>query len=204
MGTILWMAGQVGAGQWDPVLSTASIDPAITSTVSVFTVPNGSGHRLLEAMIEPGVMVDATITATFIDAGGNPMFLYPGQDIWIETSSGGLAACMAGTISDGDTDINGQTTFSGTFRAGGYSNRTGGEKARVIINGTALIGSDLDILFNSPDLDGDGQVGLSDTVIFVPRYTGGAYDYSVDYFFDGQINLSDLVLYAGGLNSACP
>ena len=47
-------------------------------------------------------------------------------------------------------------------------------------------------------------IGEADTIVFVPLYTGGSYDYSIDFFFDGAINLSDLVLYAGGLNTSCP
>jgi hypothetical protein len=141
---------------------------------------------------------------TLLDAAGTPIFLYPFEDMWLETSAAGLVPCNGGTVSDGSTNIAGQTTFSGTLYAGGQSDRTGAEKCKVIVNGTALVGSDLDILFNSADIDGDLQVGLSDTVAFVPLYTGGVYNYSVDFFFDGAVNLSDLVLYAGGLNTACP
>jgi hypothetical protein len=72
------------------------------------------------------------------------------------------------------------------------------------VNGTALVGSDLDILFNSADINGDLVNTLSDTVAFVNVYTGTVYDYSADFSYDGIINLSDLVLYAGGLNVACP
>ena len=191
------------AGQPDPVLSTAGT-AALGAEVSVYTLPDGNGKALFEAKLEVGGEVDATINVNLLDAGGNPIFLYPFEDMWLETSAGGMVPCNGGSVSDGSTDINGDTTFSAALYAGGYSDRVGGEKCKVIVNGTALVGSDLDILFNSADIDGDLQVGLSDTVAFVPLYTGGVYDYSVDFFFDGAINLSDLVLYAGGLNTACP
>jgi len=187
-----------------PDLSLSSAASAAGSEVSVFTLPNGAGKALTEAKLEVGGEVDATITVTLLDAGGLPIFLYPFEDMWLETSMGGLVPCNGGSVADGSTDINGVATFSGALFADGYSDRTDDEKCQVIINGSALIGSDLDILFNSSDIDGNGAQGTSDTIVFVPLYTGGSYDYSIDFFFDGAINLSDLVLYAGGLNTSCP
>jgi hypothetical protein len=200
---LMAIACAASAGQPSPTASFATIDPSITSTVSVFVVPDGSGKALTEARTIDGQVVDATITVTYNDVAGNPVFRYPGQDIWIETSLGGLSACLGGTVSDGDTNLSGQTTITGPFRAGGTSDAVGGEKAKAVINGTALVGYDLDILFNSPDLNGDLVVNLSDTIIFVGIYTG-SYDYAADFSYDGVINLSDLVLYAGALNTACP
>ncbi len=189
------------AGQPDPALSSAALDAAIVDPVSVFTLPNGAGKALSEAKLQAGGEVDATINVELLDAAGNPIFLYPFEDMWVETTLGGLIACNGGTVADASTDINGQTTFSAAFYAGGSS---GGEQAVVVVNGTSLVGSNLDILFNSADLNGDLQVNLTDTVAFVPLYTGGAYDYAVDFYYDGTVNLSDLVFYAGGLNTACP
>jgi hypothetical protein len=187
-----------------PDLSLSSAGTAAGAEVSVFTLPDGSGKALTNAKLEAGGEVDATITVTLLDATGAPIFLYPFEDMWLETNMGGLVPCNGGTVADGSTDINGVTTFSGSLFAGGYSDRVAGEKCVVMVNGTALSGSDLDILFNSSDMDGSGAQGVQDTIIFVPLYTGGGYNYSIDFFFDGNINLSDLVLYAGGLNTSCP
>jgi hypothetical protein len=187
-----------------PDLSLSSAGTAAGTEVSVFTLPDGSGKALTNAKLEAGGEVDATITVTLLDATGAPIFLYPFEDMWLETNMGGLVPCNGGTVADGSTDINGVTTFSGSLFAGGYSDRVAGEKCVVMVNGTALSGSDLDILFNSSDMDGSGAQGVQDTIIFVPLYTGGGYNYSIDFFFDGNINLSDLVLYAGGLNTSCP
>ena len=120
-----------------------------------------------------GGEVDATITVTLLDAGGLPIFLYPFEDMWLETSMGGLVPCNGGTVADGSTDINGVATFSGALFAGGYSDRTGGEKCQVIINGSALIGSDLDILFNSSDIDGNGLHDLADINLFISAFLAG-------------------------------
>ena len=194
------IAAPVFANLPDPALSTAS---SYGSEVSVFTLPNGTGQPLTAAKLEAGGEVDATIDVTLLNALGNPIALYPAEDLWLETSLGGLTACVGGNIADAPTDGSGQTTFSSALFGGGYSDRVGGEVTRVIINGVAMVGSDMAILFNSADIDGSLTVDLSDTVAFVPLYTG-AYDYAVDFFFDGVINLSDLVKYAGGLNATCP
>jgi hypothetical protein len=189
-----------------PDLALSSAVTAAGSEVSVFSLPDGNGKGLFEAKTEGGGEVDATITVTLLDATGAPIFLYPFEDMWLGSSLGGLVPCNGGSVADGSTNISGDATFSGAMFAGGYSDRVGGEKCQVIVNGSALTsaGSDLSVLFNSSDIDGNGLVGLSDTVIFVPLYTGGGYDYSIDFFFDGAITLSDLVLYAGGLNTVCP
>jgi hypothetical protein len=189
------------AGQPSPTASVAV--SAAGTQVSVYNLPDGNGKALTEAKPIAGGAVDATITVTLNDAAGNPIFLYPFEDMWLETSLGGMVPCNGGTVSDGSTDINGQTTFTAAMYAGGYSDKAGLESCKVVVNGTALVGSDLDILFNSADINGDLIVNLSDTILFVAVYTG-AYDYSADFSYDGIINLSDLVLYAGGLNTACP
>jgi len=191
------------AGQPSPTLSNA-VSAAGATQVSVFTLPDGNGKALTEAKSIAGVVTDATIIVTLNDAAGNPIYLYPFEDMWLETSLGGLVPCNGGTISDFSTNISGQTSFSAALYAGGYSDFDAGEKCRVIVNGTALVGSDLDILFNSADINGDLVNTLSDTVAFVDVYTGAVYDYKADFSYDGIINLSDLVLYAGGLNVACP
>ena len=192
------------AGQPDLTLSTF-VAAHGTGQVSVFCVPNGSGKALDEAMVEAGGSVDATITVTLVDAGGNPIYLYPFEDMWLETDMGGLVPCNGGTVADGSTDINGEATFSASLYAGGYSNRGAGELCVVMVNGAAITGSvGLDILFNSADINGDLQVELQDTIAFVPMYTSGSYYYELDFFFDGLIFLPDLILYAGALNVACP
>lgn len=199
----LGLASLSFAGQ--PDLTQSSFVAASGSAeVSVFCAPNGSGKALTEAKLEAGGETDATITLTLLDAGGNPIYLYPFEDMWLETSLGGLIPCNGGTTADFSTDINGQTTFSGALFAGGFSDRGAGETCVVMVNGSVVVQAGLPILFNSGDLDGNLQVDLSDTIIFVPLYTDGSYHYQVDYFFDGQKTLSDLIFYAGSLSTSCP
>lgn len=108
-----------------------------TAEVSVFCAPDGGGKALTEAKLEAGGEVDATITLTVNDATGAPIFLYPFEDMWLETSAGGMVPCNGGTTADFSTDINGETTFSAALYAGGYSDRTGGETCIVMVNSAA-------------------------------------------------------------------
>ena len=192
------------AGVPDLVNSNADL-PAGLPQVSVFLTPDGTGNLMTEARAvttPPLDVVNATITVTLFDAGMNPVFAYPFEDMWLETTLGGLVACTNGTLANANTDINGITTFVGPFYAGGYSNKVAGELTQVIINGAPLIGEDLNVLFNSPDLFADGVVDLSDVSLFSASY--GTTDYRANYFYDGSVNLSDLVLFSSSVNVVCP
>lgn len=202
------------AGVPDHAASTATT--AATGLVSVFTNVDGLGNPIngakAAASSDP---VDATITLTVIDTFGNPIFQYPFEDMWLQTDDDGLILCNGGSTADFSTNVNGQTTFSGTLFAGGgsYYDKTipANEQCIVIIDGTALsqAASALDIIFNTADLTGDLIVGVQDTALFKPLYLAGTqapyvYDYAIDYYFDEVITLSDLVLFAGVANTACP
>ena len=57
--------------------------------------------------------------------------------------------------------------------------------------------------FNSPDINGDLAVNLSDVVLFSQdRY--GDYNYRSDFNFDGVVNLSDQIILVGALGVGCP
>ena len=194
------------AGYPDPAMSTATT--AATNIVSVFSIPDGNGDMISAAKeMMSSTPVDATITLTVLDIYGNPVFMYPKEDMWLETDSGGILPCTDGTIADADTDINGMTTFSQTVYIGGgsaYVPSVSIERTIVVIDGMPLTQPGLDILFNTGDLSRDRLVGVSDSALFKPLYTGGVYAYDIDYYFDGAITLSDLVLFAGAMNTQCP
>lgn len=192
------------AGVPDLVNSNADL-PVGTPQVSVFLTPDGTGNLMTEARAintPPLDVVDATITVTLLDAGMNPVFAYPFEDMWLETTLGGLVACTNGTLANANTDINGISTFVGPFYAGGYSNKVAGELTQVIINTQPLVNEDLNVLFNSPDVFADGVVDLSDVSQFSGYY--GGTNYAGDYFYDGSVNLSDLVLFSSSVNVVCP
>jgi len=58
-------------------------------------------------------------------------------------------------------------------------------------------------LFNSPDLNGDLVVNLSDIILFARIYWG-EYSYAADFYWDGQVNLSDLAMMIGTRGRTCP
>jgi hypothetical protein len=201
--TLLFVSGSVSAqGVVGPYGTTVTTD-AVTR-VSLYCVPDGSGRSLQDADPLMGSLIDATIRVGLISEAGNPVAGVPAEDMWLEPTSGNFVQCFgAGGYADAPTDINGTTTFSGSIPGGGSSAMGDGAMLRLVIRGTPVLNQDMDIVLNSPDINGDLKVDLSDTVLFVSRYQSGEYDYAVDYSYDGVVNLSDLVLYSQALNSAC-
>jgi hypothetical protein len=213
--------------------SCVMLNAPVGANINVNNVPDGSGYLMTEARqvtTTPGTWEDATITVTLLDSGLNPVFAYPFEDIWLENPTlgtpdhhgdiaSGLLACPNGTIADASTDINGQTTFSGPFYAGGHvtyshdGNDTNDGKTYVMVSGAPLTNGPLLLLFNSPDINGDGQVNTDyDVVVFSTRYPEeygepgqpDGYSYSVDFYFDEINDISDLVLFSASLNTLCP
>ncbi len=185
-----------------PDVNNSTATTAAAVQVSVFNVPDGSGKAMTEARDAGGNVVDATITVTLYDAGMNPVYLFPFEDIWLQTTLGGLVACPGGALADASTDINGVTHFTGPFNAGGITDPAS-ELCQVVVNGTPLVGSDMDIQFNSPDMNGDGVVNVNDLGIFTSFYPA-TYGYDADFSYDGVLNLSDLVLFSAAYNQSCP
>jgi hypothetical protein len=194
------VAAPAAANLPDLTLSSASV-PA--NAVALYSIPDGSGQSFSGAMDATGATVNGTITVTLLNPIGNPIANFPLEDVWLESLDGNLGICVT-AHPDAITDGAGQAFFTSFLNAGGNSFVATGGGLRVMVLGSSLVGSDLAYNMLTPDLDNNGAVDLSDTVMFVPLYTGGGYDMSVDFFWDGNINLSDLVLYASGLNLICP
>ncbi len=204
--SIVGMASLAVAGIPDLSTSTATT-AAGAAFVSVYTLPSGDGRPLNAARTSNGTpgntsVIDATITLTVRDAGGSPIYLYPSEDLWLQTTAGGLKLCPGGSVADFSTNASGVTTFSRAIYGGGSS---GAEQTVVMINGSALVGSNMNIHFNSPDINGDLVVDVRDS----PFYANDAvhpipYNYRSDYLYDNQINVSDTVLYAQGIGKTCP
>lgn len=206
--TITWIvvaAVPLALAQWE---LECNFDPIKGGAVSAYTLPDGTGDPLSNAFQWDGVpghapvRVDATINYTLLYYG-DPVYNYPREDMWLATTLGGLVLCPGGSIADRNTDEYGQTTFSQALFAGGATDPAAGEECVVYVNGTVCPNDGLDIQFNSPDLNRDLVVDLSDVVIFATIFAAG-YDYAADYYWDGTINLSDTVLMAKGLGVGCP
>jgi hypothetical protein len=188
-----------------PDFSNCHYACATSQQVSVYTRPDGLGDPLADCYLYGGQKTDATITLWVIDSEGNPVTDFPPEDMWLETESqaNGPVICSDLFVADHATDVNGMTTFSQSFAAGGAS--TGIEDRVIVwILGYPLTHQEsLPLLFNSPDINRDLVVNLSDVVHFVGYFTG-SYDYRCDYHWDGQLNLSDVVLLGQAVGTGCP
>jgi hypothetical protein len=193
-----------------PDLTLSSAVTAAGSEASVYTLPSGNGRALNDARTSPAagqsLAINATVTLTLKDGNNDPIYLYPNEDMWLETTASGLKLCPGGSAANFSTDINGQTTWATAINGGGYTNRAGGERTIVMINGQALSAYPLNIQWNSPDNSGDLQVTLTDIVGFKNALLvyPGTYSYYADLAFDQLLNLSDIVFMAQGLGAVCP
>jgi len=178
--------------------SFAEVGPA---GASVWNLPNGFGRGFDQAGDGSGGTVDATITLFLRDANDDPIVGYPFEDLWLETSGGGLVACPGGTTADLNTDDQGMTEWQNTMFAGGHSE---GETVNVYVAGSPLNHPGLNVLFNSADIDGNLIVNLADLTEFAIDYDGQTGAYRSDYLYDGTINLSDVTLFAQGYQTSCP
>jgi hypothetical protein len=194
---VMSLASFAVAGVPDLNASTASIDASAIGA-SIYVVPNATGADFSAASAPGGATVDATITLTLVDTGGDPIFAYPLEDLWLETSGGSLVYCEGGTNADAATDIDGQTTFSDPLAAGGS---TFGETTRVMVAGAALAGAGLNLIFNSTDMNGDLLVNLTDVASFIPLL--GSTTYAGDYNYDGIVNLTDVAKLIQANGASC-
>ena len=172
-------------------------------TLVLFNVPDGSGSAFNEAQIMgDGTQVDATIMMTLMDANGIPISDFPAEDMWLWTENGGLAPCLGGTMADRATDEFGETTWANPLSAGGHDSGP----CSILVVGSELYcdGLPFDLAFNSPDINGDGQVNLADMGLFSSMYFDPSnYDFSADFFADGVINLADVGRIASGVGTSC-
>lgn len=163
-------------------------------------LPDGTGPALAQARLLGGEFHDATIIVILMDSFGDPIFMFPFEDIWLESVDDGFVFCPGGSCADSDTDEYGQTTFSYPPHAGG-SNPVG-NGILVMVNSWPIPQPPLQLHFNSPDINGDLEVGLPDIVPFVQALTTG-YDWRCDYNHDEAINLTDISLMTQGLGAGC-
>jgi hypothetical protein len=188
-----------------PALAAASIPDLGNSywscrtdvDVTVVVCPAGDGFTLDAAWpTAGGAPVDATIDAWVIDGGGNPVHLYPFEDIWLE--SPGLAYCTGGTVAAANTDPMGHTYFR-ILATGGHAYGD----LRVMVNGDAIAGAAPNLRLASPDINGDGSVNIADLAVFVGMQEG-TYDPDGDLDGNGRLDLTDAVLLFRHFTHACP
>lgn len=184
----------------DAFLSTAWI---FSTDATIFASPAGSGPLLSQAQGPNGATVDARIWVQVLDPMGNPMVGFDPTDIWIESSSGSVYSCLPAHPST-PTDINGITSFDVALNWGGYHDPDLGDQLIIKICNQYLMIPNLPLRVVTSDLNGDGDVDLSDVISFASFFLSGLYHPSIDYYHDGTINLSDLVRFSSSTNQLCP
>ena len=162
----------------------------------LFTLPNGGGNAFTDARGEGGA-VDATLTLTVVNSLGDPIYNYPGEDIWLETPSVDFVTCGLANP-DSNTDATGQTRWADPLFGGG--NSLGSGVQAVIAGGIVPVAAALQ--FVSADMNGDLQVNLSDITTFTQALA--VYDINADFNADGVVNLSDITLMTQGIGASCP
>jgi hypothetical protein len=199
---IIGAASFATAGVPDLENTTASRAYGGPETLSLFNVPNGSGKAFSQAFLPGGGgSADATISMTLRDGLGVPIDNYPFEDMWIESGDGGLVACGGNAVADLTTNAAGYTEWANAMTAGGYSTAL----TFVMINGDALTSNaGIALNFNSPDINADGAVNLSDGGFFSTDLFVGPYNYRSDFNNDGLLNLTDGGFLASAIGATCP
>jgi hypothetical protein len=171
---------------------------------SIWILPDGTGRRLDQAYADGGSVVSAVVTAQLIDPMGNPMTTIEPDEIWIEDPGGGLAFCGGAWHPDAWDLENGLFYWTGTPEGGGSRPPDGSFLELRVCNMPLPASYALRYLsVNSPDINGDLEVDLSDIVLFV-QDLGGPYNHRSDFVHDGVINLSDVAVMAAAIGATCP
>jgi hypothetical protein len=181
-----------------PDMNNCSISTRATEDVSIMICPGCDGYPFTAAQKFGGEYMDATIDVYIRNGVGQPVANFPYQDLWLDDPF--LCFCLGGSDADADTDENGHTQFSFPLCGGGYSENfdLGGYVA-----GNAFIQNPLPhIKTNSPDINCDLVVNLSDLALFAQHYYGTA-SYVNDFFWDSVADLRDLALFAQHYNHIC-
>jgi hypothetical protein len=166
--------------------------------LSVMMVPDGSGEALAEARRPDGSPVNGQVVVWLLDGVGVGAAGIAPAEIRLDVADGQLAFCTDGNIAGVATDSEGYTYFSAPLYGGGWST----DDLRVYVCNVPLSSAYLPMWVNSPDIDGDLEVNLSDVQLFAVDFYG-AYAYRSDLAYDGVINLSDLGRLAQHMGADC-
>lgn len=171
---------------WDP-----------SEPISICVLPDGEAR----AFISGGQPVMAALRFPVMRWDTIPVAFSPVPVEWFD---GGPEVICGPNVVELITDSDGWVTWTPDIQGGGH--RGPDEAVDLSLWIPVCPNQQLDILegiyFNSPDINGDLRVNLSD----VPDFAGdffGAYDYRSDFNWDNVINLSDIVFMAQSLGVAC-
>ena len=210
---IPWGAGPALA-QGFPVAQNCS---AVLNTpgplsVSMFLIPDGSGTPLANCYAFGGTFTSAVINVTLIDAAGLPAVGVPATNVRLEEMNSNVFWCSnawypppvhAPNLADMASNAAGQTQFTLSYHGGGWIHGSTFVWVLEASGAWMQIPTPVNVSYNSPDINGDLVVNLSDVSFFAMDFFAG-YMYRSDFNYDGIINLTDLVMLAPNLGVSCP
>lgn len=166
---------------------------AASDSGSIWITPAGSGPTLASRGLVVSVLV--------VDGEGFRIAGYPFQDIALhDAGDNQLNICPGGSTADTNTDAFGEAEISHAL-AGGGSTVNG---VQVYLGGAPVPTPPLAIRVNSPDLNGDRTVNVSDVGLFAGDFGSGVYRFRSDLVNDGTLNISDVGLFAAAVQETCP
>ncbi|MFT5314741.1 MAG: hypothetical protein ACI9UK_000566 [Candidatus Krumholzibacteriia bacterium] len=172
-----------------------------TSPISVFVLPGDPGAT--KAYATGGLPVDPTLSLRILDVAGQPFgsLTISGESVLI--FYGGPVVICEWAYEDLTTDGEGWLTLP--LSGGGYRGPGGPAVFEIFVNvcPNQLLSLPDDVYFNSPDINGDLRVNLTDVPLFAEDFYG-QYAYRSDFNWDNQVNLSDVVTMAVALGADCP
>lgn len=167
-------------------------DARVAGPSSVYITPAGTGPTLAAR--------GATVTVEVRSFDDQPIEGYPLQDIVLgDSGNGDLAVCPGGAVADANTDADGITTISGSIAGGGWTL----EGVTVYLGGVPIAGAALPIDVNSPDVNGDRVVDLTDVGLFAASF-GDDSALEIDFNHDGNVDIADFGLFAQHVGESCP
>jgi len=189
-----------------PIICLADLEFAPEGPVCLLAVPDGSGTPHSGARALGGEVVDATVRFRVITyEGQGPVYAYPWEDIWLAFDASTAVPCAWAEFSaDEDSDADGTMQFSYPMAAGGRSEGP----VTIYLAGAPAWDENLQdlpplpIAYNSPDIDGDLAVDLTDITLFTQDLGQGS-GFRSDFNYDGVINLTDITLFTPHLGAAC-
>lgn len=127
------------------------------------------------------------------------------ETVPVEWWSSGPEVLCGGTTESVVRDQDGRVSLLPAMRGGGHRgpDETGAISLWIPVCPNQMLEIEEGVCFNSPDINGDLAVNLSDVALFAADYHG-AYDYRSDFIWDGALNLSDLVVLSRDLGGVCP
>lgn len=179
---------------------------------NVYTTPNSlciypDGRSSLSDAVEGGFSIyyGVLLDVYDYDSGWHHVD-YEAQGMQLGNSGATVTLCDT-TIAYLRRDKLYEVFGSQTIRGGGHSEI--GQDGQPISSVVAYWSPDeycgmygMDLFINSPDINGDLVVNMTDTILYSGDLSGG-YNYRSDFNWDGVINVTDTAIFAAAIGAHC-